>query len=272
MLQSTSVVQTQNPAYPLYPSVAHLLHEKDVPESEVSKIPASGPKGRLLKGDVLAYLGTIAADYPSTQASQLQKLSHLDLSNIKIAPPAPAPAPEPQPDIVEKAAAPTPPPMASIAVSISLAAVLSAQKKLEETLGVTVPLSTFLARATDLANDELPRSSREKPTADELFDQILGAEPIKSSRGDYFPELNKAGDTGPVTSKKAPVGADIIDILSAKTNKRPSQKSPSGKSQSDGSAVNIFSLTVPVGDENRARTFLERVKDLLQIQPGRLVL
>ncbi|EAW09422.1 putative pyruvate dehydrogenase complex component Pdx1 [Aspergillus clavatus NRRL 1] len=264
-LNSSSSVQTQNPAYPLYPSVIQLLHEKGIPESDISKIPASGPKGRLLKGDVLAYIGAIPADYPSSQASRLTKLSHLDLSNIKIAaPPKPA---EPKAPVVEEIA--RPPPTVSVAISVSLATVLSAQKKIKETLGVTVPLSTFLARATDLANDDLPRSSRSKPSADELFDEILGAEPIKTSRGDYFPELN-ALEAVPVQSAQS-YKKDIIDILSGNVSK----KAPRAAFVEDapvGSAANVFSLTVPVGDENRAKVFLDRVKTLLTIEPGRLVL
>ncbi|BDD63556.1 pyridoxine biosynthesis protein [Monascus purpureus] len=268
-LQSTAISQGQNTAYPLYPSVIQLLHEKGIPESEISKIPASGPKGRLLKGDVLAYLGAIASDYPSIQASRLQKLAHLDLSNIKLAPPPP-PA-QPAAPVVEKEV-PAPPLTASVAVSVSLGAVLSVQQKIKETLGTTVPLSTFLVRATDLANDALPRSSTEKPTVDELFDEILGAEPINFSRGDYFPELNKLDPSEVTPAKKKPVAEDIIDILAGKTVKKTARKLPAAQSPSNGSALNVFSLTVPVGEEKRARTFLERVKDLLQVDPGRLVL
>ena len=45
---------------------------------------ATGPGGRLLKGDVLAYIGQIENAYPSELASRFTKLSHLDLSNIKV--------------------------------------------------------------------------------------------------------------------------------------------------------------------------------------------
>ncbi|RHZ65306.1 putative pyruvate dehydrogenase complex component Pdx1 [Aspergillus thermomutatus] len=265
-LNSSSSVQTQNPAYPLYPSVQLLLHEKGIPESEVSKIPASGPKGRLLKGDVLAYIGAIPAEYPSSQASRIEKLSHLDLSNIKIAaPPKPA---ETKAPIVEEPIA-RPPPTVSVAVSIPLATVLSVQKNIKETIGVTVPLSTFLARATDLANDDLPRSPRTKPSADELFDEILGAKPIKTSRGDYVPELNalEAAEYQPAQ----PVKGDIIDILSGKAPKK-APRAAFAEQYPAGSAANVFSLTVPVGDETRARVFLDRVKTLLTVEPGRLVL
>lgn len=266
-LQSSSAPQTQNPAYPLYPSVNQLLHEKNVPESEVSKIPATGPKGRLLKGDVLAYLGKIAAEYPATQAAQLAKLMHLDLSNIKLAPP-PAPKPAaPAPEKEEFIA--KPPPMTSVAISVSLAAVLSAQKKIQDNLGVTVPLSRFLAVATDLANDDLPRVKGAQPSADELFEELLGAEPINTSRGDYIPELNAYEANAP--RQPEPVTEDIIDILSAKPFKKSAAPPPAVEGSS-GVATNVFSLTIPVGDEGRAKAFLERIQTLLQIEPARLVL
>ncbi|KAJ6178503.1 hypothetical protein N7519_008964 [Penicillium mononematosum] len=234
-LQSTSSA-TQNPAYPLYPSVAQLLREKGIPKSDVSKIPASGPKGRLLKGDVLAYIGQIPADYPSTQAATLAKLAHLDLSNIKIAP-APAPA-------------------------------APAAKKLQDNLGVTVPLSRFLAVATDLANDDLPRLASSKPSADELFDEVLGAKPINTSRGDYVPELNAF--EAPKTVRSKPVTEDLIDFLSAKSSKK---SAPAAEVESSaGVASNVFSLTVPAGEEVRAKAFLERIKTLLSVEPARLVL
>ncbi|KAL3453528.1 hypothetical protein BJX65DRAFT_126337 [Aspergillus insuetus] len=266
-LASTSAPQTQNPAYPLYPSVTQLLHEKGIPDSEVSKIPASGPKGRLLKGDVLAYLGLIPSDYPSSQASRIEKLAHLDLSNIKIAPPPAPPAPAAVEEPVAKQI-----PTIGVAISVSLATVLSVQKKLKDSVGVTVPLSTFLTRATDLANDDLPRSATATPSASELFDELLGAEPVRSSRGEYIPELNVlevAEATGPVQTAKE----DIIDFLSGATKRTPrAVQQQAGSSYSGDSALNVFSLTVPVGEEKRARTFLERVKTLLTVEPARLVI
>ncbi|KAL6230058.1 hypothetical protein BDW75DRAFT_80136 [Aspergillus navahoensis] len=266
---STSAPQTHNPAYPLYPSVISLLHQKDIPESEVSKIPASGPKGRLLKGDVLAYLGLIPSDYPASQASRIEKLAHLDLSNIKIAPPPASAAPEPAP-AAEKPVAKAPPTI-SVAVSISLSTVLRAQRKLQKSIGVTIPLSTFVARAADLANDDLPRSPYAKQSADEIFDELLGAEPVKVSRGQYIPELN-AVDVTPVVPPAQTVKEDLIDFLSGyKTAKRTSPVATI-ESLEPEQALNVFSLTVPVGDEKRARTFLERVKTLLTIEPARLVI
>lgn len=268
-MQSTSASQFQNPAYPLYPSVSQLLHQKNIPESEVSKIPASGPKGRLLKGDVLAYLGQIAAEYPAAQAASLAKLAHLDLSNIKIAAPVPSPAAQAAEQVQEEPVIAQPPPMTSIAISVSLAAVLSAQKKIQDNLGVTVPLSRFLAVATDLANDDLPRAKNYTPSADELFEEVLGAEPVTISRGDYIPELN-AYEAAEAYRPTAPVADDIIDILSAKPGKKVSSVAPSV--EGSAGAANVFSLNVPVGEEVRAKAFLERIKTLLQVEPARLVL
>ncbi|KAJ5116007.1 hypothetical protein N7456_000355 [Penicillium angulare] len=274
-MQSSSAPQTQNPAYPLYPSVAQLLHKTNIPESEVSKIPASGPKGRLLKGDVLAYLGQIATEYPATQAAQLAKLTTLDLSNIKIAaPPAPA-APVEAPAPVKEEILAKPIPTTSVAISISLAAVLSAQRKLQKNMGVTIPVSKFLAVATDLANDALPRSKNEKASVDELFDEILGGEPVTVSRGDYIPELNAFEEAAQVSQGSVSSRVeDIIDVLSAK----PGQKvAGAGVAFEDfeedvGGASNVFSLTVPVDEKVRAKAFLERIKTLLQVEPARLVL
>lgn len=224
-----------------------------------------------MKGDVLAYLGTIPAEYPSTQASRIDKLAHLDLSNIKIAPP-PAPKPAETKAPVEEAVH-APPPTISVALSVSLATVLSVQKKIQDGLGITVPLSTFLARATDLANEDLPRSKAEKASADELFDEILGAAPVTVSRGDYVPELN-AVEIPAQQKKSKPIGEDIIDFLSGKVAKKsaPSSWAVPSSEESAGSAPNVFSLTVPVGDEKRAKAFLERVESFLTIEPGRLVL
>jgi hypothetical protein len=160
--------------------------------------------------------------------------------------------------------------MASVAITISLAAVLSAQRKLQESLGVTVPLSRFLAIATDLANDDLPRAKNFKPSADELFDEILGAEPVLSSRGDYIPELNAF--EAYEAPRSEPVAEDIIDILSAKPGKKVSAAAEPAFEDDAAGAANVFSLTVPAGEEVRAKAFLERIKALLQVEPARLVI
>ena len=83
----TTSATTHPQTYPLYPSVSALLHQHNLDLSTTSTIPATGPKGRLLKGDVLAHLGQIPSSYPSELSTRLSKLSHLNLSNITPAPP-----------------------------------------------------------------------------------------------------------------------------------------------------------------------------------------
>ena len=271
----------QNPKYPLYPSVIALIHEHHIPEEEVSKIPASGPQNRLLKGDILAHLGDINSEYPSEQTKRLDHLAHLDLSNIKILEPKKADKPA-----SSAAAEADLPKLTSISLPISLSEVLKVQKRVQDTLGVSMPLATFLARAVDIANDDLPKPKGSKASAEDLFNAVLGLDAIlTTSRGTYLPQIDAL--PGPALSRAVPMRKikqpDIIDILSGAarpTSRRPPSvlsapqlTSPLGGSiTTTGGALNVFSLVVPAGEEKRARTFLERVKTVLQTEPGRLVL
>ncbi|KAG0646784.1 Pyruvate dehydrogenase complex component E3BP [Hyphodiscus hymeniophilus] len=256
--------------YPLLPSVEHLMHENGLDASAIEKMTPTGPNNRLLKGDVLAYLGSVSAGYPAELSNRIEKLSHLDLSNIKLAAPAPKPAAK---------AAPIPesiPQDVDIAVPISMKAVVEVQKRIQSSLGVFMPLSTFIARATDVANDDLPRSRNYKPTAEELFNQVLGLDKVASTngtRGSFLPQITALPGASPVASlAKAPTKkVDVIDFLSGKSKSSASSftaKPVPGMSAS----INIFSVKVPKGDEKRANAFLQRVKTVLEGEPGRLVL
>jgi len=272
-------------AYPLLPSVIHLLKQNGLDQSVASNITPTGPNGRLLKGDVLAYLGKINAQTPANMSSMFQKASHLDLSNIKIAKAEPKP-PAAKPTAAA-AAAPAPAPPSVVKLPVSLEAVIETQRKIEKKLGVFLPLSTFIERATDIANDELPLAAGAKPTADELFNQILGLDkvaPKKSSRGSYIPQILSAIPQGtnakvyaPTTSSPARKTADIYDILSGSPKKAPAvqrQKSSAVPIYAGPSSAgpSLFSLQVPKAEEKRAKVFLERVKLVLEQEPGRLVL
>lgn len=267
----------QNTKYPLYPAVAVLIHQKGLSESEISKITATGPNGRLLKGDVLSYLGQIKADYSSSQSKRIEQLGHLDLSNIKIAPRKDAPPAQAQ----------APPPEAprerTVSLPISFTEVLKVQKRVEETLGVTMPLSTFLARAVDLANGNLPRSKDSTPSSDELFNAVLGLDTISTgSSGSYIPQITALPTSVQQSSSSRSLGLrrknqkapDIIDILSGSTTRAGPRANPSSRISDNAllGPANLFSVTVPIAEEKRARTFLERVKTVLQVEPGRLVL
>ncbi|QPG73126.1 hypothetical protein FOA43_000431 [Brettanomyces nanus] len=77
-----------NPDQTFFPSVEFLLAENKISrEDALQKITATGPKGKILKGDVLAYLGKIPADDNTKIASFLEDREKLDLSHIELATP-----------------------------------------------------------------------------------------------------------------------------------------------------------------------------------------
>lgn len=279
-----SEAQTQNKKYPLYPSVAALLHQHNL---SASSIPASGPAGRLLKGDVLSHLGRIDPSYSSRQSSRISKLAHLDLSNIQVSAPA-EPQPTKQPDSkTPKQLTPTTEEDEAekeVAVPVSLHAALATQRHVRNALGILLPLSTFITRASDIANRDLPAVAARAPTADELFDAVLGLDKAAprvrgrsdTSRGRYIPRV--AALPPPVSrSRDVKRDEDIIDILTgASQQARGKAATPPTVAAADGElsreGPNVFSLSVRSGEERRARTYLERVKSVLEAEPGRCVL
>ena len=87
------------------PAVLRLLQDFRI--EDPTRINPTGPQGRLLKGDVLAYTGAIAKQVPQTLKEILIKKGQLDLTNIKVRktetpPPGPpsmsAPLPKPPPE------------------------------------------------------------------------------------------------------------------------------------------------------------------------------
>ncbi|CAJ2509833.1 Uu.00g057330.m01.CDS01 [Anthostomella pinea] len=255
--------------YPLYPSVEHLVKEHKLDESSISEMTPTGPGGRLLKGDVLAYLGSVSSKRPEEIMARFVHNSHLDLSNIKVAAPKEAP---------KAAKAPLEAPIPEdllVSLPVSLAAVIEVQKKIEATLGTFMPLSTFIARATEVANDELPLPSNYKPTANELFNQILGLDKVgpKGSQGNYLPQISALPT--PTLSGVAPkpkTKVDIIDFLAGPAKKSANKAKKAALRPSFSTGNNIFSLSVPKAEEKRAKVFLQRVKAVLEAEPGRLVL
>lgn len=269
--QATSSGKAQKQTYPLYPSVQHLLKVNGLPKEEADRIPATGPGGRLLKGDVLAYVGQIQKSYPSESAERFKQLAHLDLSNIKVMQKKEAPSKKPEAAVE---ALPIEEVDVEVALPISFKAVMECQKRVQESIGVFLPLSTFIARATELANEELPKSKTAKPSADELFNAVLGLDKVgkKYSRGQFVPQVT-ALPPATVQSTRAPVfrKPDVLDILTAKKSSARSVKPATSGAAGVVGPLNVFSVSVPKGDERRGRVFLERVKSVLEVEPGRLV-
>ena len=171
-------------------------------------------------------------------------------------------------------------PDSKIEVTVSLDSVLEVQRRVQRILHINLPLSTFITRAIQIANTDLPQPNSSKPTADELFNQVLGLYKVnsKSSRGSFTPQIlalpptSRTTFAGPQKPVKQP---DIIDLLTNKTSTISTRNLPPplpGMMAGSASAMNVFSISVPKREEERARVFLERIKTILQVEPGRLVL
>ncbi|KAI9646308.1 pyridoxine biosynthesis protein [Ciborinia camelliae] len=253
--------------YPLLPSVQHLIHERGLNASDIDKMIPSGPNNRLLKGDVLAYLGSISSSYPAELSQKIAKLSHLDLSNIKIAPPkaskpAKKDAPEPKPITFHP-----------VAHRISMKAAVEVQQRIQSTLGVFIPLSTFIERAADIANDDLPRPKNYKPSSDELFDSVLGLDkitPVNGVRGNFLPQSRAAlSQKAEAYLSKQNNNIDIYDLLAGVTRTAPVRRSVP---KPEPVTEDTFSVNVPETDLEAASIFMQRFKLILEKEPGRLIL
>lgn len=68
---------------------------------------------------------------------------------------------------------------------------------------------------------------------------------------------------------------DIYDVLAGfKEEGKKGGVTPPGMmgGSKEGDSTNVFSVSAKTGEEKRARVFLERVKTILQVEPGRLIL
>ncbi|GMM30129.1 Pdx1 protein [Martiniozyma asiatica (nom. inval.)] len=84
-VSTASSTTKANISQTFFPSVEILLHANGISRDEaIGKISATGPNGKILKGDVLAYLGQISAEHNVKIASYIESNTHLDLSNIEL--------------------------------------------------------------------------------------------------------------------------------------------------------------------------------------------
>jgi pyruvate/2-oxoglutarate dehydrogenase complex dihydrolipoamide acyltransferase (E2) component len=137
--QSSPVAQSQNQepsshksnfhfADTYTPAVLRLLYQYGVDDPKAIK--STGPQGRLLKGDVLAHVGSIKQDAPTTLNKILAKKQTLDLSNIEVKPPQPPPSSSgPQPLATAK-----PRPLATVNASVNLVALSYSSPDLNGTI------------------------------------------------------------------------------------------------------------------------------------------
>lgn len=112
------------------PAVLRLLQLHDI--EDPTQIHGTGPHGRLLKGDVLAHLGTIKSDVPKSLQRILEEKQRLDLSNIIVQRCQDKPQ---QVAIYSSEATMKPPPFACIEETVGLTAALQVQKEISGGFG-----------------------------------------------------------------------------------------------------------------------------------------
>lgn len=260
--------------YPLLPSVGLLVHEHGISKEDLSKIKGTGPSGRLLKGDVLAFIGAINADRPAQVSSHFSKLAHLDLSNIKVAEKK-APAPKASEAASKAPKAAPKEEKVLVQLPISLESVVQLQRRLQDSADVSVSTATFISKATAFANSRLPVVPH-APTASELFDEVLGlgkAKATKFSQGAYVPTIPDYSFTA--SRRASTPKSDIIDILAGPAKKSSSSSAQRAAPRLDArlaaDGIHTFSLLVPKEEKARAELFLERCKLALEEVPETLI-
>ncbi|KAG0256672.1 hypothetical protein BG011_004365 [Mortierella polycephala] len=155
------------------PAVARLLHQNHI--EDVTKIPSTGPKGLVLKGDVLAFLGKIKAR-PAPEPT---------IPQPKTLPPASKPAPAPSTSSSASAPAPAPgsaftdaptsnmrkviasrlseskatAPHSYITRDIVIDNMMKLRRVLADELQVKVSVNDFLIKAASLALRDVPESN-----------------------------------------------------------------------------------------------------------------
>lgn len=201
-----------NPNQKLTPAVELLLHTKNISAEEaLDKIPASGPKGRLLKGDVLAYLGEIDKAAVARVSKYIKSKEHLDLSNITLATKkAAAPA---------KAEKPKPKNILNITISSDWSSKPSRQ---EYELAHINALQDAIRYAYSARFPEYATSPSPSFQSDDLFDDLLVPGPEKSRF-----EVSKAAFQV-ISGSSAPAQDPFDELLGLSEPQPVEQESPLG--------------------------------------------
>ncbi|ODQ68534.1 hypothetical protein NADFUDRAFT_49171 [Nadsonia fulvescens var. elongata DSM 6958] len=225
----------------LLPSVSTLLHRHNISsEVALTTISASGPQGRLLKGDVLAHLGLVDPSKIGKLSAAVSNWSKLDLSNIKLRPEAP----------VSSKAKP------ATKATKPVAKTLTGQFRLEVPQDTTFSLKSLVDRAAQLAQKDSIRLAQRAQEArsqsvryDAAFEALLA--PAKNIKP--FESSFKFAQSSPVKSRA--VKTDIYALLAGQVTPPPSPL-----------VDNVHRLDVQVvvnpefaGAEARAQAYLDRL-------------
>lgn len=171
----SEIFTTANPDQTFFPSVEILLHQNHISrEDALAKIPASGPQGRILHGDVLAYLGKIDKSVVESVTSYIKSKEHLDLSNIKLKAPEPV---EEKP--AEKAVEEVPKP--TNVLTLRLTAKLDVAKdQFQYAFENSVHNAIRKTYSTRFPEYSISPSSKSTLSSDDIFDDLMAPPPTAS--------------------------------------------------------------------------------------------
>ncbi|KTW28502.1 hypothetical protein T552_01761 [Pneumocystis carinii B80] len=149
----------ENPVTISSPAVLSLIKHYNI--TNPFEIKTTGPQGRLLKGDILAYVGAINRDFPLKLVKIIEEKEKLDLNNLKIKPKQP----------IENS-------FISIIIPVSLKSFLSMKESVNEKLNIKMELSDLMNKAIYKGTQKVPSIFLKKPSTQEiLFSNVLGEIP-----------------------------------------------------------------------------------------------
>lgn len=250
-VQVEGKLQKANPVQTLLPSVSILLAENHISKEDAfDKIKATGRDGRLLKGDVLAYLGKISADSNVKIADYIKSGERLDLSNIELR----TKDAKPTPALEEKDAKETRP-VKPEPVIFSEQLILEVPTK-SNSDQLQKSVKEFLKEAYQYTHAS-PLGNTSSDYFDPIFEDLLTPAPTKP-RFSYTYQLVSLVDR-----TDAEVHQDIFDLLSDSTPETSSVAHVESPSKQEYA----LSFSVQVDEkfhdaEDKAKRFIEYVKQL----------
>ncbi|CAI2011784.1 hypothetical protein SEUBUCD646_0G04420 [Saccharomyces eubayanus] len=244
-----------SPEQTFLPSVSLLLAENGISKQKALKeIIPSGFGGRLLKGDVLAYLGKIPQDSVTKITEFIKKSERLDLSNIKPIQLKPQENEQAQKKVPSKQEIP---PLQFEEQLVFHAPVSVPFEKLRESL------NTFMKEAYQFTHEE-PLTDANSKYFDPVFEDLVTLNP-REPRFEFsygFIQIPKANNTQDAYGQE-----DIFDLLTGADANVSSEKSVE-KDSFSGKNEYLLTLNVNVNNkkfndaEAKAERFLDYVREL----------
>lgn len=247
VIPSSEILSPANNSQFLLPSVKSLLHDNHIDlKDALTNIKASGPNGRILKGDVMAYLGKISYNSLIKITEYIKKHESLDLTNtdvktLHITTPTP---------VIEKLPV-SKKPIKPTSIILKEEFIFKAPSTISfKTLSTS--LHNFITTSKLLAHEH-PISKQSK-YVDPIFEELLTQEPRKS-------RFNIEYTFTPLNDQTYNTNThNIFDLISNSLKSKPSNDQPSFQE---------YSLTVRIVINNtftdatfKANKFINYLKEL----------